>query len=534
MKRLLPLILMIMSLCATASVIAGTVHNSSASIQVPDTTDLFHRITDISRQIEKHTIVQEDPLPDNPPSKIVLPPDTVLSSRISRDTIFPDSVSSVIIPSKLVHLPLLKDSLVYKNPLDSLYTRKENGTLQLPLPHNVFDRMTGLTFRDTLFYNPLFLPMIFNGRMLPRDISFYPLREETDKGLLIPSARTFAPDLEHADFIQKVRKDYYMQYPDRIRYSVLNFDSLPVGGDEIVRETFNPFRELLKTETTYSLDAPGVEVTTIDRIYWERSGEHSFQFAQNYFSNNWHKGGTNNLNFNSFHVLRANYRKEKVKFNNTLEWRLSVFNAPDDSIRRYRIGNDLIRYYGDFGVDAFMKGWSYSTNLEAKSQLFNAYPTNSNDLRSAFLAPLYVNAGVGLKFILDKKSENVRHRRLKWDLSIAPISINYKYVGNESVDVKRFGIPEGRRSVLDIGSTITSILKYEITRYITWDSRLTYFTSYDKVVSEFENSLNMSLSNAFSTRIYVNARYDDDVPADPDFKYWQINQTLSFGLNYKW
>src|SRR5690606_27177298 len=151
--------------------------------------------------------------------------------------IFPDSVSSVIIPSKLVHLPLLKDSLVYKNPLDSLYTRKENGTLQLPLPHNVFDRMTGLTFRDTLFYNPLFLPMIFNGRMLPRDISFYPLREETDKGLLIPSARTFAPDLEHADFIQKVRKDYYMQYPDRIRYSVLNFDSLPVGGDEIVRET---------------------------------------------------------------------------------------------------------------------------------------------------------------------------------------------------------------------------------------------------------------------------------------------------------
>jgi len=223
-----------------------------------------------------------------------------------------------------------------------------------------------------------------------------------------------------------------------------------------------------------------------------------------------------------------------VRFNNTLEWRLSVFNAPDDSLREYRIGNDLIRYYSDFGVDAFLKRWSYSMNLEVKSQLFNAYPTNSNSLLSAFLSPLYVNAGVGLKYNLDKPSEKVRYRRLRWELSLAPVSINYKFVGNESVDVKRYGIPEGKRSVLDMGSTITSILKYDITRYVTWDSRLTYFTSYDKVVSEFENSLNMALTNAFSTRIYVNMRFDDDVPADPDFNYWQINQTLSFGLNYKW
>jgi hypothetical protein len=123
---------------------------------------------------------------------------------------------------------------------------------------------------------------------------------------------------------------------------------------------------------------------------------------------------------------------------------------------------------------------------------------------------------------------------VKWTLALAPISVNYKYVGNKSVDVKRYGIPEGKRSLMDIGSTITSILKYDITRYITWDSRLSYFTSYEKVMSEFENGLNMALSNAFSTRVYVNVRYDDGVPADPDYQYWQVNQTLSFGLNYKW
>jgi hypothetical protein len=128
----------------------------------------------------------------------------------------------------------------------------------------------------------------------------------------------------------------------------------------------------------------------------------------------------------------------------------------------------------------------------------------------------------------------VRHRRLRLELAIAPISINYTYVWNDSVDVKRFGIEAGKKSQLDIGSTLTTILKYDITRYITWDSRLTYFTSYEKVISEFENGLNLALSNAFSTRIYVNVRFDDGVPPDPKYKYVQVNQTLSFGLNYKW
>ncbi|MCE5179410.1 MAG: DUF3078 domain-containing protein [Porphyromonadaceae bacterium] len=520
MKRLPPKILISFLFAAVTATVSAT-HITSANFQDPDSLELFRDITDISGQIEKQTLSSDYPQEVDLQQPVIVPQ--------NQDNLFPENVTIK---------PLLPagDSVAYRNPLDLLYVRKENGTLHLPARSYNFDAMRGLTFRDTLIYNPLFLPMIFNGKVLPRDLSFYPPKADNGTGSLISPDKTFAPALAHADFVQQVRKNYYMEYPDRIRYSVLNFNDLPrvASGDEIVRETFNPFRELLKSETTYSLEAPGVEVATINRKYWVRSGEHSFQFAQNYFSENWHKGGTNNLNFNSYQVLRANYNKEKIKFNNTLEWRLSVFNAPDDTLRRYRIGNDLIRYYGDFGVDAFMKGWSYSMNVEAKSQLFNSYPPNSDVLRSAFLAPLYVNAGVGLKFNLDKRSEKVRHRRFRWDLSIAPISINYKFVGNDSVDVKRYGIPENKRSVFDFGSTITSIIKYDITRYITWDSRLTYFTSYKKVLSEFENSLNMALSNAFSTRIYVNMRFDDDVPPHPDLKYWQINQTLSFGLNYKW
>jgi hypothetical protein len=517
MKRLLPLILTFSLLVAVTSVTANVTNLSTVTLQDPDSLDILRNLTDISRQIEKQTqlsgLLQE-----------LEPQQPVVTAQGQEKRIESKKVTPVV------------DSLRYRNPLDSLYVRSENGTLRLSVNYYDVDAMRDLTFRDTLFYNPLFLPITFNGKILPRDLSFYPLRKDSVTYSLLSPDQTFESALEHADFIQTVRRNYYRQYPDRVKYSIYDFENLPsaANSDEIVRETYNPFRELLKSETAFSLQKPGVEGATIRRKYWVRSGEHSFQFAQNYFSKNWHKGGTNNLNFNSYHVLRANYNKHKVRFNNTLEWRLSVFNAPDDTVRSYRIGNDLLRYYGDFGVDAFLKGWSYSTNLEAKSQVFKSFPTNSNDLRSAFLAPLYVNAGVGLKYNLNKRSQKVRHRNFKLDLAISPISVNYKYVGNDLVDVKRYGIPEGDKSVLDIGSTITSIIKYDITRYVTWDSRLTYFTSYNKVMTEFENSLNMALSNAFSTRIYVNMRFDDDVPPDPEWEYFQINQTLSFGLNYKW
>ena len=523
--------------------------NATEAFQVPDTLNLFENITDVSRQIQQQTTSKENiATPEEDLWEAIpeaLTPDSIILPASIGDTIIGEPIiGEPIIGEPIIGDTISKDSIIVpaaipfvsRNPLDSIFTRKANGTLQLPEYYQSPNSLRGLTFRDTIFFNPLFLPIIYNGKMLPREIKLYSTEDNTDRGKLIPRNRTFAPDLDHVDFIQRVRRDFYMEYPDRIKYSILNIDSLPRvrRSDEDVRDTFNPFKKLLESETAFTLEAPGVDVTTIKRKYWVRSGEHSFQFAQNYFSDNWHKGGTNNLNFNSHHVLRANYKKEKVKFNNTLEWRLSVFNAPDDSLRQYRIGNDLLRYYGNFGLDAFLKGWSYSMNMEAKSQVFNGYPSNSTDLRSAFLSPLYVNAGVGLKYVYNKSSEKVRHRNVRWDLSLAPISINYRYVGNDSIDVARYGIPKGDKSLLDLGSTITSIVKYNITRYITWDSRLTYFTSYEKVTSEFENGLNLALSNAFSTRIYLNVRFDDSVPADPDLKHWQINQTLSFGLNYKW
>lgn len=472
-----------------------------------DSLNIFNNITDIESQLKKTTAEFE---------------------RNGLSTISP------VLPDTIVPQPRV-NPVRRTNYLDSLYARRANGTLILP-DNRSTENLSRLSLRDTIIINPLYLPVVFTGKILPEDLSFYPPQTGYKyKGLLIAPENTFAPVLRNMRFIDDVRRYYYVHHPERIKMSVFNFDGLPqVDTQKDVVETYDPFKKPIHVEQTVSLQAPSVETVQIERKYWVYSGEHKLQFAQNYFSDNWYKSGTSNLNVNSYQVFRANYKKEKVKFDNTFEWRLSLFTTPDDTVRQYRIGDDLIRYYGSLGVDAFLKKWSYSTNMEVKSQIFNGYPPNSTTLRSAFLSPLYVNAGIGMRYELDKKSEKVRHRRVRWTLDLAPISMNYRYVGNSQVDVKRYGIDEGSKSKLEIGSTITSILKYDITRYITWDSRFKYFTSYKNVMAEFENSLDMSLSQYFSTRLYVHMRYDDGVPMDPEFKHFQINEMISFGLNYKW
>jgi hypothetical protein len=503
------------------------------NLDVLDSLDVFNTITDVEKQMKKVVESQEE--------TFVLPVSDTSQDNVKLQGVL-DSQEDVNISDTIVRRADAPRSNKVKkqrtNYLDSLYVRKKNGTLELPDSLFRSPDFSGLTFKDTMIINPLFLPVVFTGKILPDDLSFYPPKpqeEDPYKGILISPENTFAPLLEKMEFINEVRRQYWRQYPERVKMSVFHFDTIPrVDTQKDVIEKFNPFKELIKVERTAPLEAPPIKPVEFGRKYWILSGEHSLQFSQNYFSENWHKGGTSNLNFNNYHVIRANYQKKNVRFNNMLEWRFSIYNSPEDTLRNYRIGEDLIRYYGNLGIDAFIKKWSYSMNTEIKSQLFNNYVPNTTTLRSALLSPLYVNVGIGMRYGLDKKSKEIRYRRVRLTLDLSPLSLNYRYVANSKVDVGRYGIKEGKKSMLDIGSTITSLMTYDITRYISWNSRFKYFTSYDMVEAEFENTLNMMLTQYFSTRLYLNIRFDDAVPADPTFKYFQINEVVSFGLNYRW
>ncbi len=533
-------------------ILSSNLHLSASVVNKTDTIGKFNEVTDIELRIKELTDTVKMAINDED----VAYHDTII--LVQQDSIrLPIIQDSILVPTQLepIDIPSRSDSVmadkvvvqkkktVFTPPiittsLDTLYERKSNGTLFLPeeTKLDAYSPQQMLYFRDTMLYNPLFLPVVFSGRIdSPDSIFVYPEEKDSLKGILISSDDTFVPLLEKRDFIDKVRRNYFLSNLDQVKISASKLESVTqTATDTDVREKFNPFKELLSSQTSFSLEKPDVAGATIARRYWIKTGNHSLQLSQNYFSPNWHRGGTSHFNISSNQIFNVNYQKTKVRFNNRLEWRLAIFSAPDDTLRDFRIGDDMIRYYADFGLDAYKKTWAYSTNLEVKTQMFNSYQSNKDELRSSFLAPLYVNAGIGMKYHLDKRSKTVRHRRTRLAISISPLSINYRYVGNDDVNERRYGIPAGKKSLFDKGSTLTSNMTFDISKYITWTSRIKYFTNYSKVEAEFENTLDMSLSQYFSTKLYLHLRFDDGVPSHPDYKYLQINEVVSFGLNFKW
>ncbi len=215
---------------------------------------------------------------------------------------------------------------------------------------------------------------------------------------------------------------------------------------------------------------------------------------------------------------------------------MSFFTNPNDTLRATRIGTDLIRSFSDFGFKAFDR-WYYSTNLELKTQFFNNHKENTRTKLSTFMSPFYLNMGIlGMRYELDKKFKSDKYKTLNISADFSPLSVKYVSVTNPDVDPTRYGIPEGETSLLDLGSTINTTMVYNISRFTRFKSRFKYFTNFEQVEVESENEVNFSINRYFSTRILLYLRYNDreNIPKDPTLGYFQINELISFGFNYRW
>ncbi|MDR3219118.1 MAG: DUF3078 domain-containing protein [Dysgonamonadaceae bacterium] len=404
----------------------------------------------------------------------------------------------------------------------------QNGDLQSRAP---------IIYHDTVIvYNPLLSIVLDDDFIRIPDSLPISLPFEKDISLSIKiSENKLFEDTYHKNELYRNRyRDILYNRTHLIKYTKADF---PDKVEVLEEMPTNILQNLFKVG--YDFDQDKVEKPKRfkpKRKYWLLNGDNTVKFSQNYLSQNWYKGGIGNLNLLSQQKFTLNYKKDKIQANNLFEWRLSLYTNPNDTLRNTRIGEDLIRFYSDFGIKA-VNNWSYSSNIEIKTQLFENFKENSTNIVSSLLSPLNINIGIlGMKFQKEKTYPKEKGKKLTFSADISPLSIQYTNVLNREVDPARFGIKDGKRHLTDFGSKIEATLKMAFNKNVNLSSRFKYFSNFEKTNIESENELKMPINRYFSTSMYLYVRFDDTKGLKKDAKldYFQLNELLSLSFSYQW
>lgn len=330
--------------------------------------------------------------------------------------------------------------------------------------------------------------------------------------------------------VDRVMMNTYVNRPDLVEMTEKEIKKTKVFKDNIEKEVSSKpsVAKLFAQEKIIGVKEDA-EVVIQKPNWWVTGGNGSLQITQNYISDNWYKGGESTNALLSGLVLEANFDdRQRIEFENKLEIKLGFVTAPSDTVHKYKTNADLLRLSSKLGVKAF-KNWYYTLAGEFKTQFFGNYKTNTNDMISNFLSPAQLDITLGMDFKQNKKNYSL-------SLLGSPLAYTFMYISNDKItDPGAFNVDPGHKTANLFGSKFTGNLTWTIIPSIVWESKLEYFTTYDTVIASWENTFNFVLNRYLSTKLFVHARYDDGVILTEDNKsYFQLQELLSFGLNYTW
>lgn len=259
---------------------------------------------------------------------------------------------------------------------------------------------------------------------------------------------------------------------------------------------------------------------------WTKKANSLIQFSENYVSDNWYQGGSSNIAILGILTGQLNYdNKKNIQWENNAEWRAGFNTVEGDTLRLLSTNDDIFKIYSKLGIKAG-GNWFYSGSVDFSSQLFKNYKAvNSKVMKANFMTPVRVNVSIGLDY---------KYKKL-FSLMVSPVSFKYIYASDiVNVSPKLFGIAEGEHVLTQIGSSFKAQFSYAPVREIQFDSKLSFYTNYQKVEVDWELVGNFTINRYLSTRLSLNPRYDNTVIlAAGEKAKIQFKELLSFGFSYK-
>ena len=341
------------------------------------------------------------------------------------------------------------------------------------------------------------------------------------------------------DSIRLLEKSLRRNQPDTLQElasaEVVEVDSLQMEIDSVMHELADKIyinRAYVEKSIFRDIDADLEDIARALRdkySHWYKEANLMAQFTQNYISPNWYKGGNSQFAVLTIAKGRIDYRRDRITWENTGEWRVGVTTTPGDTLRKYNVTDDMFRLYSKFGYQIIPKLYAVAS-VEFNTTLWNVWNENQSTVKTAFMTPMKFFIYGGLDY-----------RPIK-DLSILVAPATYKLVyahfgdgdSIHNVDVTNYGIKAGEHLRSDFGSSIRVQWQWRPVREFGLETELYFFTNYRNVEIDWEINGEFYINRFLSIRLMLHPRFDSEYIAEGDTKpKMQFKELLSVGFSHK-
>ncbi len=245
-----------------------------------------------------------------------------------------------------------------------------------------------------------------------------------------------------------------------------------------------------------------------DSLKWKKGGNVGINFSQTQFSN-WAGGGENMLAFNGTANLYANYKKDKLIWENNTFLAYGLMKKGDTKATK---NDDQINFGSRMGYQ-MAKNWYYSVAFLAKTQFTSGYKYTATDTTriSVFLAPAYLYLSLGLDY---KPTSSL-------SVALSPVMGKATLVrSNDPVVMTTSGltpelIADGKKSRYEFGGGIIVNLNGNFfTKRVTYLSQLELFSNYlqdpQNVDLIWDFQFRIALTKFVAAGVRLNMIYDDN------------------------
>lgn len=274
------------------------------------------------------------------------------------------------------------------------------------------------------------------------------------------------------------------------------------------------------------------QIVRVDSVSnWKKAFKAGLNLNQASFSSNWKAGGVNSFGFNTFLNYKANYKKDKVTFDNEIDLLYGMVNNQGQGYRK-----TLDRIYIDTKYGrALNESWNMFVAVNFQTQFAKGYKyvkgkfdTDSATLISAFMAPAFVTTALGFQYA-PSPAFKVRLSPFAPRVTIVNNSADYSAVD----PVAPYGVKIGETTRVEwLAAQILAEFNKDLASNINLKWRYLLFANYENLnFKEIDHRLDINLTAKISRFINVSLGgivlydYDQDDAV-------QISEAFSLGVLY--